>query len=306
MSPEKVGITIGLVIGITFIFDVIELQPRAGFGFLRSLNYLFYHIFRVLLGFLASFLIFQVNPTLELPLIAFLAVLASVTTLQNFTMNIGGNEVASLSRLLDNYRETMLVEEDQRKARRAENRADSNTAESLRVQRRMMELFSIPELELHLRQMLLQAGWNANAINAHILELNNLAQNNQQFLEAMMAFQIADMNLEYARSLEAERMGSTRAALMTISTTSLPNGTVGVAYSQTLRATVGTPETWSIAGGSLPPGFSLNATTGTISGTPTTAGTFSFTAIVKGNSGGAPVTVTKDLSITIGIPPATL
>ena len=63
-------------------------------------------------------------------------------------------------------------------------------------------------------------------------------------------------------------------ATLTITTTSLPNGTVGTAYSQTLAATGGaTPYTWSVYSGSLPAGLSLGSSTGTISGTPTTAQT---------------------------------
>jgi hypothetical protein len=56
-----------------------------------------------------------------------------------------------------------------------------------------------------------------------------------------------------------------------ITTTSLPNGTVGVAYWQTLQATGGTGNyTWSIVEGpaALPPGLSLAPSTGVISGTP--------------------------------------
>ena len=80
-----------------------------------------------------------------------------------------------------------------------------------------------------------------------------------------------------------------------ITTSSLPNGTAGVAYNQTLAATGATPITWSIESGSLPAGLSLNGTAGTISGTPTAAGTSTF--IVKAtNTGG---NVTRELSITV-------
>ena len=62
-------------------------------------------------------------------------------------------------------------------------------------------------------------------------------------------------------------------------TTQGPDGQVGVAYSATLVATSGTPPwTWSITGGQLPPGLTLNSGNGIISGTPTTAGTFTFVA----------------------------
>src|ERR1041385_1037614 len=58
---------------------------------------------------------------------------------------------------------------------------------------------------------------------------------------------------------------------MKITTTSLPNGQVQVAYSSTLQATGGTPPyTWSVSNGSLPAGLMLTAGSGAISGTPTT------------------------------------
>lgn len=62
----------------------------------------------------------------------------------------------------------------------------------------------------------------------------------------------------------------------TVTTSSLPAGTVGTAYSQTLAATGSTPITWSITSGSISP-LSLNASTGAITGTPTTATTLTAT-----------------------------
>mgnify|MGYP000234433891 CR=1 FL=1 len=54
-----------------------------------------------------------------------------------------------------------------------------------------------------------------------------------------------------------------------ITTTNLPNGTVGTSYGQTLAATGSGTITWSIAdGSSLPAGLRLNKSTGEITGTP--------------------------------------
>ncbi|HXS62251.1 MAG TPA: putative Ig domain-containing protein [Streptosporangiaceae bacterium] len=76
-----------------------------------------------------------------------------------------------------------------------------------------------------------------------------------------------------------------------------PGGEVSVGYSNTFTVTGGTsPYNWSISSGSLPPGLSLNSSTGTVSGTQTTAGTFSFTVKVTDSSG---LSATKDTSITI-------
>lgn len=70
------------------------------------------------------------------------------------------------------------------------------------------------------------------------------------------------------------------APMLAITITSLANGTVGIAYSQNLIATGGvTPYTWSVTGGALPAGMVLG-TGGMLKGTPTTSGSFAFTARV--------------------------
>jgi hypothetical protein len=87
-------------------------------------------------------------------------------------------------------------------------------------------------------------------------------------------------------------------AVCSITTTTLPGGTVGVPYSQTLGTNGCTaPITWSVTSGSLCSGqLSLGSSTGTISGTPTSAQTCSFTVEAADNAGNTP---TQPLTILV-------
>ncbi|MCL2571705.1 MAG: InlB B-repeat-containing protein [Defluviitaleaceae bacterium] len=75
--------------------------------------------------------------------------------------------------------------------------------------------------------------------------------------------------------------------LPSVTTATLPNARTGQAYNQTLAAIGITPITWSVISGALPAGLSLNATTGAITGTPTTTGTSNFTVLAQNAVGSA-------------------
>lgn len=68
--------------------------------------------------------------------------------------------------------------------------------------------------------------------------------------------------------------GSVLAVAPTITTPSMPDGRVGVAYSLQLAATGSTPITWLLASGALPAGVTVNGS-GLVAGTPTASGSFS-------------------------------
>jgi hypothetical protein len=73
---------------------------------------------------------------------------------------------------------------------------------------------------------------------------------------------------------------------LTLSPTSLPDATAGVAYSQTLTASggAGAPYTFAVTGGALPGGFNLSSS-GALSGSSTVAGSSSFTVTVTDANG---------------------
>ena len=76
---------------------------------------------------------------------------------------------------------------------------------------------------------------------------------------------------------------------VSITTTLLPSAVVSTSYSQTLSATGGAPPygNWAVTSGSLPPGLSLNISSGVVSGTPTTStgSPFSFSVTVTDSAG---------------------
>ncbi|HMZ22146.1 MAG TPA: putative Ig domain-containing protein, partial [Blastocatellia bacterium] len=88
---------------------------------------------------------------------------------------------------------------------------------------------------------------------------------------------------------------------ITLSPTSplLPGGQAGIAFSQTVNAAPAGSYNLSLIGGSLPSGLNLNPTTGLISGTPNTTGTFAFTVQAQAANG---CSASQNYSLTIACP----
>jgi hypothetical protein len=88
--------------------------------------------------------------------------------------------------------------------------------------------------------------------------------------------------------------------IITVNPATLPNGTVGTSYNQSVSASGGTiPITFSVSSGALPTNLILNSATGAITGTPTTAGTFTFTITATDAAG---CTGSRLYTITIASP----
>ena len=93
-----------------------------------------------------------------------------------------------------------------------------------------------------------------------------------------------------------------------ITTQSLPPGAVGVMYSAPINVTPTTgPYTFSVSGGTLPAKLALSPTSvtpaGTLSGTPTTAGSYTFTITATDSAG---LTASQSYTVVIAAPPITI
>ncbi len=133
----------------------------------------------------------------------------------------------------------------------------------------------------------------------------NISINGETVPEANETFTISLSGATNATILDASGLGTINNddIPVTLSPTSIPNGTVGVAYSQTIIASGGTsPYSYSISAGSLPAGISLSSG-GVLSGTPSAGGTFNFTIDATDNSGApGPFTGSRAYTLTIVAP----
>ncbi len=91
---------------------------------------------------------------------------------------------------------------------------------------------------------------------------------------------------------------------LAISTTSLPDGAIGVPYGTRLAATGGiAPYSWALSGGSWPGWANLDSTTGIIHGIPDSADTSTFTVEVTDNLTAHGASDTQELSLSIAAAP---
>ena len=120
--------------------------------------------------------------------------------------------------------------------------------------------------------------WTASAgsVNSNGLYTAPVVQSQTQ--ATVTATSQADSTKSASASVTVNPQGG---GSLQITTSGLPQGQQGQAYSAAFAATGGTqPYSWSVSGGSLPSGVTLNAS-GALGGTPTGVGNFSFTVKVS-------------------------
>ena len=95
---------------------------------------------------------------------------------------------------------------------------------------------------------------------------------------------------------------------LSINPTSIPSADVQVNYSATFTASGGSGTGYSYAISTPPPGLSINASTGVLSGAPSSSGSFSFTVTARDSAGftGTSATVTLAVNTALTLSPSTL
>jgi Bacterial Ig domain/Putative Ig domain len=122
----------------------------------------------------------------------------------------------------------------------------------------------------------------------------NFSSNRFPFIVALLA-------LAFALSCSSTDSAFTASTSFSITTGQLPGGTVGTPYNATLGTSGGIlPYNWSVSSGTLPPGLTLSSN-GTISGTPSGAGSFTFRVQVRDT---AAHTASASLTLSVSSSPA--
>ena len=94
-------------------------------------------------------------------------------------------------------------------------------------------------------------------------------------------------NADYLAAADADQSFAVTGPAVSVSPAALPAATLGSAYAQAFSATgAAAPYAYAVTAGALPPGLSL-AANGTLSGTPTSAGSYAFTVTASDASGAA-------------------
>jgi hypothetical protein len=152
--------------------------------------------------------------------------------------------------------------------------------------------------------------WNGAAVATTVVDGNTLSGTiGSSSLATPATVQLQVQNTQTMQASKAVPLviAAAGSSPLTISTTPLPPGVAGVQYTGTLGVTGGTsPYTWSVTTGQLPAGLSLAASTGTISGTPTTSGNNSFSVTVADSgSGTSAQSASTMVALTVTATPTT-
>lgn len=192
--------TLIYIVIITFLFDLMDLNPQIGsFSFLRSsFTYYTYYSLRLIFGIIAALLLQSSQLFQNSLLLAFAAVVTSVSTLESFTLKIGGEELANISSLFDTFRARMINEEL--------NRAGQlSMARQMQLVQNLAQKFDEDSLEssciMCIRTLLADDPDLNKKVSEKIDEFKKIAGKDTNAIRMLYASEIVNINPEFARLL---------------------------------------------------------------------------------------------------------
>ena len=192
--------TLIYIVIITFLFDLMDLNPQIGsFSFLRSsFTYYTYYSLRLIFGIIAALLLQSSQLFQNSLLLAFAAVVTSVSTLESFTLKIGGEELANISSLFDTFRARMINEEL--------NRAGQlSMARQMQLVQNLAQKFDEDSLEssciMCIRTLLADDPDLNKKVSEKIDEFKKIAGTDTNAIRMLYASEIVNINPEFARLL---------------------------------------------------------------------------------------------------------
>lgn len=197
MATPFIDTTVILFVFIfTFLFDLIDLQPQIEtFDFVISKAYVVYYLIRVVFATTAS-IILQTTGLLPNPiLLAFVSVIASVTMLYNFSLKLGGKNIADLPSLFETYKKKMIDNQLARKTRKISREATELTFD-------LSKKLGENDLETNAFVCLNSAQrGNINLTKEKIETLKQQAGTDVEKRKLLLAQEIVDVDPEYAKKL---------------------------------------------------------------------------------------------------------
>jgi hypothetical protein len=201
-----------LILLFTFLFDMIDLKPQTNsFRVVFSMDFWMYFIIRIIFGSLAAVLLLPTGLFTNVALLAFVSVLASVTTLTNFNLKVGGENVANIATLLNNYRQKMIEDQSKRASNKTIARqvklacdlADNLTEEDLEKQAFacLVAIYKLENEKLKETETEPEAENEKQKAQKTLSDIDKIAGQDKSMKKALLAQEIVDTNPDYAEQL---------------------------------------------------------------------------------------------------------
>lgn len=180
----------------SFMYDIIDLRPQEGiksFKFITTTFYRIYFIWRFMFGVLAAIIISSMGVTENPIMLAFVAVITSVTTLQNFTLKASGVETANFYDLFQRYKDSMVAEMGKRES-------EARTREEFEITSKVGKR-DINTLRGTLKMIYSNKGLTQEKIEERMKYMKDMSGGDEKTERLFLANEITQQSIQHAKIL---------------------------------------------------------------------------------------------------------